>query len=89
MEYLCRGFARLLFVFNLIFKRQFTKGAAVIMTWAGLRGGISVAMALSLPESEFRNTFILVTYIVVLFSVIGQGLTVKPLVQYFLKNDKK
>jgi len=71
------------------FKRQFTKGAAIIMTWAGLRGGISVAMALSLPESEFRNTFILVTYIVVLFSVIGQGLTVKPLVQYFLRNDKK
>ena len=37
----------------------------------------------------FRNTFILATYIVVLFSVIGQGLTVKPLVQYFLRNDKK
>jgi len=44
-------------------------------------------MALALPQSDFRDMFILVTYIIVLFSIIIQGLTVKKLITYHIKND--
>ncbi len=47
-----------------------------IMTWGGLRGGISVALALSLPHGPERDTIIAMTYIVVVFSILVQGLTV-------------
>ena len=52
------------------------------MTWGGLRGGISVALALSLPPGEVRNVLLTVTYIVVAFSIIVQGLTIGPLVKF-------
>ena len=51
------------------------------MIWGGLRGGIAVALALSLPEVEYKSTILAITYGVVLFSIIVQGLTVKPLVK--------
>lgn len=49
------------------------------MTWGGLKGGISVALALSLPDSEWKALILTATYIVVIFSIIVQGLTVAPL----------
>ncbi len=55
--------------------------AATILTWTGLRGGISVALALSLPPSAQRDVILLVTYVVVAFSIIVQGLTVERLVR--------
>ena len=58
--------------------REFSEGIVPIMTWGGLKGGISVALALSLPDSEWKPLILTVTYIVVLFSIIVQGLTVAP-----------
>lgn len=57
------------------------KGAGRVLTWGGLRGGISVALALSLPLGESRDTVLALTYCVVVFSILGQGLSIGKLVK--------
>ena len=59
------------------------RGIIPILTWSGLRGGLSVAMALSLPSFPQRQLVLACTYAVVVFSILVQGLTVRPLLIRF------
>ena len=67
----------------LSFKKQFEKNTALIITWGGLRGGLSIALALNLPDSigEGKSLILFLTYMIVLFTILVQGLTLKKIVK--------
>ena len=58
------------------FKHRFTPQTVKVLVWGGLRGGVSIALALSIPKSEYNPIIISITYCVVVFSIIFQGLTI-------------
>ena len=67
--------------------RPFTRGAYPVLVWGGLRGGISIALALSLPEGAVKDVVVAVTYVVVVFSVVVQGTTVGATARRFVREE--
>ena len=63
------------------FKQKFTKNVIKILVWGGLRGGVSIALALSVENGPYKEVIVATTYIVVVFSIIVQGLTIGKMAQ--------
>ena len=78
---LCRYVSLLFPIIVFKDKLEFVRRTDFIMTCGGLRGGISIALALGLANDMNRELFLVITYIVVVFSIIVQGLTVGKLVK--------
>ena len=69
--------------------RTTAPNAIRILTWGGLRGGISVALALSLPPSPEKQLILSCTYVVVLFSILVQGMTIKKVLAKYSGSDSR
>lgn len=73
--------------FGLQRSKTWVKGTVPILTWGGLRGGIAIALALALPHEYHKNLIVTMTYIIVVFSILFQGLTITNLIKFY-KIDK-
>ncbi len=70
-------------------RMSFIKGSVRVLTWGGLKGGISIALAMSLPDFEGRDAVLAATYAIVLFSILVQGLTVGKLIQHVVPKSEE
>ncbi|MEH6397230.1 cation:proton antiporter [Pseudoalteromonas sp.] len=75
--------------------RKYDRHTVKILTWGGLRGGLALAMAAAIPRdevfvggSDLHNLIVIVTYVVVIFSIIVQGLTISPLIHSSINSAK-
>ncbi len=68
-------------IFALRLKREIDAGTVRVLTWGGLKGGVSVALAMKLPEFQGRNAVLTVTYLIVVFSIAVQGLTIGRMIR--------
>ncbi len=86
--------ARMLAIFipasTILRKNTYTRGSLTTMVWGGIRGGVSIALVMSIPNSagDIKDVLLEVTYIVVLFSIVVQGLTVGKVAKRVLKDDE-
>ena len=78
---LCRYASLIVPVYIFRKRLEFVPNTALIMTWGGLRGAISIALALGLSQEMHRDLFLVITYVVVIFSIVVQGLSVGKLVK--------
>jgi CPA1 family monovalent cation:H+ antiporter len=71
------------------FKNKFSNGTVKILVWGGLRGGVSIALALSVSDGPHKTILIAITYFVVVFSIIVQGLTIRKVADKVLSKDEE
>ena len=82
-------FLSILIPFKTLLRRNpYSKGSLPVMVWGGIRGGVSIALVMSLPNGEWKELLLEITYIVVLFSIVVQGLTVGTVAKKFLKDEQ-
>jgi len=72
-------------VLSWITSTEYTTGAVKILTWGGVHGGISIALALAIPDSPFKDLLLTMTYGVVIFSIVVQGLTMNQVIKHAMK----
>ena len=82
---ICRYLSLILPISFFKTRLEFVERTDIIMTWGGLRGGISIALALTLTQGMERELFLVITYVVVVFSILVQGLTIGKLVENLRK----
>lgn len=86
---LARSLAIFIPASTILRKNTYSKGSLTTMVWGGIRGGVSIALVMSIPNSvgEMKDVLLEVTYIVVLFSIVVQGLTVGKVAKKVLKEE--
>ncbi len=67
------------------FKNKFSRGTLIVLVWGGLRGGVSIALVLSIAAGPYKNLLLEITYFVVVFSIVFQGLSIGKVANRFLE----